>query len=473
MNRIFMNTTLITIILFLGGNIFAQCESWVGTPQEEDGSNAHSVYRQALKGKDYGTAFEYWQQAYEIAPAADGQRDYHYTDGAKLYVNMYKNESDEAKKKEYLTIIDRLYSEAIACYESKSIKIKCGDTDECYQKRIGYLQGRRAYEMFYELNSPYSQNLTVIDDALAKGGVDTEYIVFDPLARIVVWQFQKEQMDKETAVNYYKQMEEIAQHNIINNESLSEYYEQAWQAAQAQYRAIEKDIFDCDYFKPILQEEYQDDPSNPDVVKSILVRLKRRGCPDDDPFVTEVDAKWKTYAAKVNAERQAEFEANNPSFLAKKLYDEGDFEGAAAKYQEALNTETDPNAKANILNGLASIKFRKLAQYGEARRLAKEAASLKPNWGRPYMLIGDMYAKSARNCGDSWNQRLAIIAAMDKYTYAKKIDPSVAAEADDRLARYRGSLPAQDEGFMRGVKAGESAKVGCWIGETVTVRYAK
>jgi len=468
-----MNTTLAVLLLFFGGNVFAQCESWVGTPQEEDGSNAHSVYRQALKGKDYKTAFEYWQQAYEIAPAADGQRDYHYTDGAKLYVNMYKNETDEAKKKEYLEIIDRLYEEAIACYESKSIKIKCGDSDECYQKKIGYIQGRRAYEKFYDLNSPYSENLMIIDDALNKGGVDTEYLVFDPLARIVVWQFQKEKMDKETAVDYYKQMEEIAQHNIINNEKLSEYYEQAWQAAQAQYRAIEKDIFDCEYFKPILKEEYQDDPSNPDVVKSILVRLKRRGCPEDDPFVAEVDAKWKTYAAKVNAERQAEFEANNPSFLAKKLYDDGDFEGAAAKYQEALASETDPNAKANILNGLASIKFRKLAQYGEARRLAKEAASLKPNWGRPYMLIGDMYAKSARNCGDSWNQRLAIIAAMDKYSYAKSIDPSVASEADDRLSRYRASLPAEEEGFMRSVKAGDSATVGCWIGETVKVRYAK
>lgn len=465
-------TTGIFMFLMLASiNISAQCESWIDSPNKEDGENAHSIYRQAMKGKDFATAFEYWQQAYEIAPAADGQRDYHYTDGAKLHVNMYKSETDEAKKKEYLEIIDRLYDEAIACYESKSISLKCGDTDECYQKRIGYLQGRRAYEMFYELNSPYSKNLEVIDESIEKSGLDTEYLVFDPLSRIVVWQFQKGTMDKETAVSYYKKMEEITQHNAINNEKLSEYYEQAWAAAQAQYRAIEKDIFDCEYFKPILNEEYQDDPSNPDVVKSILVRLKRRGCPEDDPFVQEVDAKWKTYASKVNAERQAEFEANNPAVLAKKLYDEGDFEGAAAKYEEAIASESDPNRKANYLLGLASIKFRKLAQYSEARRLAKDAASLKPNWGRPYMLIGDMYGKSARSCGDSWNQRLAIIAAMDKYSYAKSIDPSVADEANGRLGRYSSSLPAEEEGFMRGVKAGQSVTVGCWIGESVKIRY--
>ena len=466
-----ISVALAILMLSISSNTFGQCESWEGHPKQEDGENAHSIYRQAIKGKDWATAFEYWQIAYDIAPAADGKRDYHYTDGVTLYVNMYKNETDEAKKAEYVAIIDRLYSEAIACYESKSITLKCGDSDECFQKRIGYLQGRRAYEMFYSLNAPYSKNLEVIDSAIESSGLDAEYIVFDPLARIVVWEFQKGRMDKDQAIAYYQKMEEIAQHNVINNESLSESYEQAWLAAQAQYRAIEKDVFDCDYFKPILEEEYQDDPSNPDVIKSVLVRLKRRGCPDDDPMVQEIDAVWKTYAAKVNAQKQAEFDANNPGSMAKKMYDEGDFEGAANKFQEAIDAETDPLKKANYLNSLASIKFRKLSQYGEARSIAKKAAGLKPNWGRPYMLIGDMYAKSARSCGDSWNQRLAIIAAIDKYSYAKSIDPSVSDEANSRISRYTNSLPAQDEGFMRGVKAGQSVTVGCWIGESVKVRY--
>ncbi len=464
-------TTIALILTFFSVNVFAQCESWEGSAKQTEGEEAHSIYRQALKGKDFATAYEYWQIAYDIAPAADGKRDYHYTDGVALYVNMFKTETDEAKKAEYIEKIDMLYDKAIACYNSKSISLKCGDTDECYQKRIGYLQGRRAYEMFYSLNAPYGKNLEVIDSAIEAAGMDSEYIVFDPLSRIVVWQFQKGKMDKAQALAYYQKMEEIAQHNIINNESLSASYEQAWQAAQAQYRAIEKDIFDCEYFKPILNEEYQDDPSNPDVIKSVLVRLKRRGCPDDDPMVQEIDGVWQTYAAKVNAQKQAEFEANNPGVLAKKMYDQGDFEGAANKYQEAINNETNPDTKAKYLLGLASIKFRKLAQYGEARRLAKEAASLKANWGRPYMLIGDMYAKSAKNCGDSWNQRLAIIAAMDKYSYAKSIDPAVSDEANSRLSRYSSSLPDKNEGFMRGVKAGQSVSVGCWIGESVKVRY--
>jgi hypothetical protein len=87
------------------------------------------------------------------------------------------------------------------------------------------------------------------------------------------------------------------------------------------------------------------------------------------------------------------------------------------------------------------------------------------------MLIGDMYGSSARTCGDNWNQRLAIIAAIDKYKYARNIDSEVAAEANERISKYKTSLPEIADGHMRGVKEGAKEKVGCWIGETVTVVF--
>ena len=138
----------------------------------------------------------------------------------------------------------------------------------------------------------------------------------------------------------------------------------------------------------------------------------------------EVEGKYKAWATAENAAKQAEFEANNPSIMAKKLYDEGDFDGAIEKYDEAITNEVDAEKKAGYLFSKASILFRKQKKYAAARSAAREAAKLKPNWGRPFMLIGDMYGSSARGCGDSWNQRLAILAAMDKYRYAKSIDSS-------------------------------------------------
>ena len=82
-----------------------------------------------------------------------------------------------------------------------------------------------------------------------------------------------------------------------------------------------------------------------------------------------------------------------------------------------------------------------------------------------------MYVKSARNCGDSWNQHLAVLAAMDKYGYARTIDPDSADKASNRISKLYGSMPKQDEGFMRGHQEGEILTVDCWIAEKVKLRY--
>lgn len=466
-----MNYLSVLAIMLVAGNLYAQCETWEGSPKKEDAENAHTIYRQALKTNDFGLAMENWMIAYDIAPAADGKRDFHYTDGIKLYVNKWKTESDATKKKEYVDMILKLQDQAIECLRSGAIKLKCDGQEDCYTKRIGYLQGRLAYDLFYTLNTPYSKTLPQLEGAVKNSGNDAEYIVFAPYANIVVHNFEKELMTKDEARAVYETLNAIADHNIAKNDNLSASYEQAKTAMNGTFAKIERDIFDCDFFKNKLRPEYDAEPDNPEVIKKVLAILKGQGCESGDPFYDELDTKWKKYAAEENARIQAEFEQNNPAVAAKRLYDDGDYQGAANKYREAIDAETDPEKKASYLFSLASIQFRKLKEYGTARQTAREAAKLKPNWGRPFMLIGDMYGSSARNCGDSWNQRLAILAAMDKYSYAKSIDPEVAQEANERLSKYRSSMPVQDEGFMRGVKAGQKAKVGCWIGETVTVRF--
>ena len=70
------------------------------------------------------------------------------------------------------------------------------------------------------------------------------------------------------------------------------------------------------------------------------------------------------------------------------------------------------------------------------------AAKLRPNWGQPYMLIGDMYASSSSSCGsDAWEKQIAVLAALDKYAYAKSIDSSVAEDANSKIARYSSYKP--------------------------------
>lgn len=471
MNKV---TKLLTLALLLsvGQIASAQCETWVGSDKEGDATDAHSIYRDAFKQKNFKLAYEYWQIAYSIAPAADGQRDYHYLNGVEIYKDKLANATDDASKKEAKEWIEKLYDEAIECYRSGVLAIKKCTGDDCVDKKVGYLQGRKAYDLYYYVNAPYSKTFAAAEEAVKLGGMDTEYSVFAPYAAVAVDWFQKEKLTAEQTRAINETLTAIADHNITKGDQLSAYYEQALAAMNSSFRPIESQIFDCAYFIEKLTPEYEDDPNNPDVIKTVLATLKKQNCPETEPFMIELDGKWKAYAAKENAKLQAEFEANNPGVAAKSLYDEGDYTGAVAKYDEAIAAEADADRKASYLFSKASIQFRKLKQYSTARATAREAATVRPNWGRPYMLIGDMYGTTARSCGDAWSQRLAILAAMDKYRYAKSIDGDVADEANKRLSKYTSSMPSQDEGFMRGVKKGQTVSVGCWIGENVKVQFA-
>ena len=465
-----MKLLLSLIILTLGIQLNAQCDTWVGKSNETEIKEWHTIYRGALKSKDYKFAEEFWVKAYEAAPAADGKRNTHYIDGVTLYKQKLKNEKDEKKIKAHKEKIIALYDQAIECYKSRTIKLKC-DTDDCYNQKIGMLEGRKGYDMYYTLNSVYSANLQALTDAIDFSGDEVEYVVFAPLANIAVYQFQKELMTKFEARTLYENMIDLLDMKIDQNDKNVQYFEDSKKIVESSFKKIEREIFDCEYFVNKLKPEYEADPDNPQTIKTTIAILKSQGCEPGNPFYDEVDAKWKKYATAENAKIQAEFESKNPSIKAKKLYDQGQFTEAVAKYQEAIDQETEDRKKAGYYFSMASIQFRKLSQYSTARASALKAAELREGWGRPYMLIGDMYAKGSRGCGDDWNQRLAVLAAIAKYRYAKTVDESVTDEANKKIGIYQASKPAQDMGFMRGKKEGDRVKVDCWIGETVTLDY--
>ena len=114
----------------------------------------------------------------------------------------------------------------------------------------------------------------------------------------------------------------------------------------------------------------------------------------------------------------------------------------------------------------------KKGQYGTARTHYNAAANNRPGWGDPYLQIGKMYASSVRSCGnnDGFQQGVVVCAALDMWAKAKSVDGSVAGEANSLIGKYSGSVPTKEDAFQRGVKAGQSASVGCWIGGSATVR---
>ena len=465
MRQLFKTAFFLLTTLLLSNTLIAQCGTFKESTKEEDGMIAHSLYRDAVKAKNFEEAFPNWKKAYEIAPAANGKNHLHYSDGRKIHRYFFDKASDATEKQKHVDAILRLYDEQLQCY---------GDA---YKKgQDSYLLGRKGYDMFYYFtdylgDKPYQKVMETLKMAVEKGGNNIEDIVLVPYAGAVVQLFAKDNISKEDARAIYTQLNKIADYNIADNAKSAERFKASKAAMNQEFAQIEYHIFDCDYFVNKLKPEYATKSEDPAFLEEAIKTLKRQGCETSNPFLAELESKWAKYAAEINAKRQAEFEANNPAVVANKLYKSGDYKGAIAKYEEAMAAETDPHKKAGYQFSIASIQGRKLKQYSKARQNARAAAKMRSGWGAPYMLIADLYASSASKCGDDWNQRLAVLAAIEMYTKAKAIDPSVADEASKKIGRYLAARPEKQEGFMRGVKEGQKTKVGCWIGETVTVKF--
>jgi len=438
---------------------FSQCETWVKAPNKDALEEAHVLYRQFVKSEEYDKAFEYWKTAYEGAPAADGQRSSHFKDGRTIYIHKFKNTTDEALKSEYAGIILKLFDQQV----------------ECYPKEKELTLALKAYEMFYTLNSPYPENKKACEEAVKAGGNNTSYVVFQPYASIAVWQFQNKQMEAEEARNIHDKLNEIANHNIDNNKEYSAYYQQARDAMNASFAQIEDDIFDCAYFKNKLEPEYRAKSDETEVLKYVYNTLISRGCPEEDALVQEVKERYEKIAAEENAAKLALYYEENPGDHGIALFKDGKYNEALNKFEQGIAKEkaggNDSEKLANYYFYMASIEFRQLNRYSSARENARTAAKYKPGWGQPYMLIGDMYAQTSNSCGnDAFDATLAILAAVDKWSYAKSIDSSVAGDANSKIGRYSNYYPDKGEAFMRKVNEGDTVTVPCWIGEQVKVR---
>ena len=105
--------------------------------------------------------------------------------------------------------------------------------------------------------------------------------------------------------------------------------------------------------------------------------------------------------------------------------------------------------------------------------LALKALSLRSGWGDPYILIGDLYAKTSRKCGElktEFLKRVGYWAAIDKYEKAKSIDRSIEEKANKRIEKYTEQMPSKTDVFTEGLIDEPTYDIDCWYKETVTIR---
>ena len=139
-------------------------------------------------------------------------------------------------------------------------------------------------------------------------------------------------------------------------------------------------------------------------------------------------------------------------------------------YEQAINEEKDITEKANYCYELAQVIYER-KDYPKVRTLANQAISLNPKWGKPYILIGKIYADSSKSIGESdVQQRIVYCLAVDQFIKAKAIDPESAVEAEKEITQYSQYFPGNEDAHFENIKEGSNYKIGGWINESTIVR---
>lgn len=417
-----------------------QCNKYGKGPDSLKSIQQYSLYREYFKQENYNEAMKFWPYVYKTAP---GLHKYVIYNGISYYEDKMDAAPAGPKKEELLDSLIMLYSHKMHCYG-----------DEVKNKsKIGWLLQTYRPSATDDIKKIYK-------DVIDKGGESAPYYTLLPFFQGLINDLDKDLISAEEVLEYKEVIQGIVDANA-EDEKYGELYLSQMQQIDAIFDTNPKviDLFDCNVMGPQLKAAYEENKNDKAWVKSTYFKMKK-GC-EEDPFTQQLFMQYITL----------EPSSQSMLYMYNKLVKAGDLNGANEYLEKAINLESDPVKKAQLIYRKANESYR-ASNYSEARKFAREAIALNPNYGKAYILIGKLYAGSGKLCGPGtgWESQKVIFPALDYFNKAKSVDDTVADEAQDLINKYWQYLPEKSELFMRGDKVGASIFIGCWIQETSTIR---
>jgi len=213
----------------------------------------------------------------------------------------------------------------------------------------------------------------------------------------------------------------------------------------------------CFNLVPLYQRNFEENKTDVLWLKRAASRMDSKDCSDDPLFVTLVEALHNLDPS-----------ADSAYYLGLLNDKKGNNKDALKYYEESITLEGDSYKKAKILYKIA-IKFKNAGRKSSARSYAMKALKYQPSMGRAYLMISNLYASSANDCGDSqFNKRAVYWLAANTARKAGEVDASIKKDARKTAEAFVGRAPSKTDIFTEG-NQGATIKFSCWINSSVKV----
>jgi len=436
------------------GDVILKTAEQLMQEEDRDFRTEYSLYNEFYKQEDYKSAFPHWQKLKNKYPQSTSNI---YIQGIKMYESFLDSAKTDAELDKYLDEVMKLADQRIKYFGGKGYVLgRKGTTWLEYKlsdKRKTPLEGE-------ELKKATQIGYDWLSASVDLQKAETELPVFLLLMQTTRSLYKMDALQKEVVVNNYDKctslLNEIAakttdaqrKKDIV---SVQEYVENVFSASGAA---------DCETLYRVFAPQFEEKKDDADFIKSMLRRLRRAKC-DDSELIEK--ATIRLYELDPSAE--AAF-AMAHSYLKK-----DNLEMTKKYYKQAIEQETDPKLLATYYYERGLLLYIKESNYTEAREMARKAISLDPDLCDAYILIGDVYARSANKFEGTNLEKAAVFwVAVDYYNKARRGDDCV-TDAAARASDYKKYFPNKEDAFMEGLQNGQSYKVGGWINETTTVRF--
>lgn len=430
-----MKYTFLSLFLLITFSASAVIESKFGEDSVSCVTNI-SLYREYVKQKNYDDAIIPWRQAYINCPKATKNI---YIDGAKIYNYLIKkNKGDKELQKAYLDTLSTIYDNRIANFGKRE-----------------YVLGLKGSDMikysFSDLDLAFGYLKESVDGLQNKSKATALFSYF----KAATQKFKAKTFTKSEVLEVYAAVSDYLDYNL-NKESKSQRF---YVKASENVEKLFVPFATCEDLIAMFDAKYQETPDDMSLIKRIVKVLDKKDCTEASVYF---DAASKLHDAEPSA--LSAYNMGNLSLRKNKSSQ------AIGFYKQAIEMTEDESEKASSYYGLSGAYF-KSGSNSTARSYAYKAIELKPSWGKPYVLIGDIYAASANECGsNSFESAMLYSAAIDKFITAKSKDSSVSDFANKKIASYSKYLPSNEDAFFNGFKEGDAYTVGCWINESTKVR---
>lgn len=456
--------TILLLVLFVSFNLgYAQ--------QDEECMNNLSLFDGYYKSKKYDEAYGPWKIVREKCPKFN-QAIYAY--GDNILEHKIEN-STGAEQVAYIKDLMLLYDQSREHFASK---YELGEVLEDkanlaykYKNELG-MSDEDVYNIFDEAYKKDPKNFTnakalytyfslAVDiyDAGAKSSEDAQKMFdkYDDVSEIiedVISTYTKK-------LNVYAEKEASGQELSNKDEKYKSSYESNIEIFQDKILgSMDKKLGDranCEVLIPLYQKDFEQNKNDALWLQRSMNKMGEKECTDEPLFEKLVEQK-----------NRVEPDAKTAFYLGVLKEKQGKMSEADKYYDQSFNLETDPLKKWKLVMRVAEKNYKR-GSFGKARQQYMEALKLNPSNGTPYLRIASMYAKSANNCGDSnFNKRAVFWLAADEAEKAGRVDGRLRSNATQTATSYRASAPSKADIFSAS-NSGQTIKIGCWIGRSVTV----